>query len=68
MSAKIVTMEDLVRELRKKEFYATKYTYAHERVWEDEEDEQAREEFNKEKKLKWDAETEEMIKSCTSTS
>lgn len=54
-------MEQLVRKLREELFYKTQHIYAHERVWEDEEQEQYREEGNKERKKKWDLETEEMI-------
>ncbi len=54
-------MEQLVRKLREELWYKTKHVYAHERVWESDEEEENREYWNKEGKKKWDLETEEMI-------
>lgn len=57
-------LENLVRNLREKLYFLTKHTYAHERVWEDEEQEKWRENYNKQKREAWDIETEELIQEC----
>ncbi len=56
--------EDAIRLLRKEIYLLTKHTYAHERVWEDEDEEAEREKHNKEKRAAWDEETEEIIRGC----
>lgn len=54
----------LIREQREKLYYLTQHRYAHERVWEDEEEEQYREARNKLAKKTWDEETEELLDNC----
>lgn len=57
-------LEQLVRRLRDELFQKTEYQHAHEREWEDEDQENARERSNDEAKKEWDAETDEMIRGC----
>jgi len=57
-------LEQLVRRLRDELYQKTEYRHAHEREWEDEDAENARERSNAEAKREWDAETDEMIREC----
>jgi hypothetical protein len=54
-------LKDIIRKLREQIYYKTKHSYAHEREWESEEQEVSRELYNKEKRLLWDKETEDII-------
>lgn len=57
-------LEALIRTLRNQLYFKTKHRYAHERVWETEEDEEDREKANQERRKEWDEATEELIRKC----
>ncbi len=59
-----ILLAELVRHLRGQVFIHREYRTAHEREWETPVQETSREEDNRQRRVKWDAETEEMIACC----
>jgi len=57
-------LKNLIRELRDKLYWKTQHSFAHERVWETEEEEESREERNKDCRNAWDEGTEALIRKC----